>query len=488
MAAMRQIQHLKLEQKLSPQQIQLMKLIQLPTQELEERLEQEIQENPALDEGADEDEKERDEDEWDNDLDNTEKDDNLDDVNWDEYLSDDEIPAYKTQANNYSPDDEQYSVPISVQENFIDRLHAQIGMQDLDDTEYQIAEYIIGSIGDDGLLEREVIDIVDDLAFNRNIFVEEKDVEEVLKVIQTLDPAGVGARDLRECLLLQLARFTQSEDARLAFQILDRYFDAFTKKHYSKLMEALNTDEAGLKAAQDVILKLNPKPGNTSGSGGRVAANVIPDFFITINDGELEMRLNARNAPELRISRDYREMLEHHKAAKDKATRSDKEAVTFIKQKIDSARWFIEAIQQRQQTLLLTMSAIMNYQEEYFLSGDERDLRPMILKDIADQVNLDISTISRVTSNKYVQTPYGTKLLKSFFSEAMLNSDGEEVSTKEIKKILEEAIGEEEKRKPLTDQELAELLKEKGYPIARRTVAKYKEQLSLPVARLRKEL
>jgi len=488
MAAMRQIQHLKLEQKLSPQQIQLMKLIQLPTQELEERLEQEIQENPALDEGADEDEKERDEDEWDNDLDNTEKDDNLDDVNWDEYLSDDEIPAYKTQANNYSPDDEQYSVPISVQENFIDRLHAQIGMQDLDDTEYQIAEYIIGSIGDDGLLEREVIDIVDDLAFNRNIFVEEKDVEEVLKVIQTLDPAGVGARDLRECLLLQLARFTQSEDARLAFQILDRYFDAFTKKHYSKLMEALNTDEAGLKAAQDVILKLNPKPGNTSGSGGRVAANVIPDFFITINDGELEMRLNARNAPELRISRDYREMLEHHKAAKDKATRSDKEAVTFIKQKIDSARWFIEAIQQRQQTLLLTMSAIMNYQEEYFLSGDERDLRPMILKDIADQVNLDISTISRVTSNKYVQTPYGTKLLKSFFSEAMLNSDGEEVSTKEIKKILEEAIGEEEKRKPLTDQELAELLKEKGYPIARRTVAKYREQLSLPVARLRKEL
>jgi len=488
MAAMRQIQHLKLEQKLSPQQIQLMKLIQLPTQELEERLEQEIQENPALDEGADEDEKERDEDEWDNDLDNTEKDDNLDDVNWDEYLSDDEIPAYKTQANNYSPDDEQYSVPISVQENFIDRLHTQIGMQDLDDTEYQIAEYIIGSIGDDGLLEREVIDIVDDLAFNRNIFVEEKDVEEVLKVIQTLDPAGVGARDLRECLLLQLARFTQSEDARLAFQILDRYFDAFTKKHYSKLMEALNTDEAGLKAAQDVILKLNPKPGNTSGSGGRVAANVIPDFFITINDGELEMRLNARNAPELRISRDYREMLEHHKAAKDKATRSDKEAVTFIKQKIDSARWFIEAIQQRQQTLLLTMSAIMNYQEEYFLSGDERDLRPMILKDIADQVNLDISTISRVTSNKYVQTPYGTKLLKSFFSEAMLNSDGEEVSTKEIKKILEEAIGEEEKRKPLTDQELAELLKEKGYPIARRTVAKYKEQLSLPVARLRKEL
>jgi len=488
MAAMRQIQHLKLEQKLSPQQIQLMKLIQLPTQELEERLEQEIQENPALDEGADEDEKERDEDEWDNDLDNTEKDDNLDDVNWDEYLSDDEIPAYKTQANNYSPDDEQYSVPISVQENFIDRLHTQIGMQDLDDTEYQIAEYIIGSIGDDGLLEREVIDIVDDLAFNRNIFVEEKDVEEVLKVIQTLDPAGVGARDLRECLLLQLARFTQSEDARLAFQILDRYFDAFTKKHYSKLMEALNTDEAGLKAAQDVILKLNPKPGNTSGSGGRVAANVIPDFFITINDGELEMRLNARNAPELRISRDYREMLEHHKAAKDKATRSDKEAVTFIKQKIDSARWFIEAIQQRQQTLLLTMSAIMNYQEEYFLSGDERDLRPMILKDIADQVNLDISTISRVTSNKYVQTPYGTKLLKSFFSEAMLNSDGEEVSTKEIKKILEEAIGEEEKRKPLTDQELAELLKEKGYPIARRTVAKYREQLSLPVARLRKEL
>jgi len=488
MAAMRQIQHLKLEQKLSPQQIQLMKLIQLPTQELEERLEQEIQENPALDEGADEDEKEREEDEWDNDLDNSEDDNNLDDVNWDEYLSDDEVPAYKTQTNNYSADDDEYSVPISVQENFIDRLHAQIGMQDLDDTEYQVAEYIIGSLGDDGLLEREVLDIVDDLAFNRNIFVEEADVERVLKVVQSLDPAGVGARDLQECLLLQLARITQTEDTRLAFQILDRYFDAFTKKHYSKLMESLNIDETQLKAAQEVIVHLNPKPGNTSGSGGRVAANVIPDFFITINDGELEMRLNARNAPELRISRDYREMLEHHKAAKDKASRSDKEAVTFIKQKIDSARWFIEAIQQRQQTLLLTMSAIMNYQEEYFLSGDERDLRPMILKDIADQVGLDISTISRVTSNKYVQTPYGTKLLKSFFSEAMLNSEGEEVSTKEIKKILEEAIGDEEKRKPLTDQELAELLKEKGYPIARRTVAKYREQLGLPVARLRKEL
>jgi len=488
MAAMRQIQQFKLEQKLSPQQIQLMKLIQLPTQELEERLEQEIQENPALDEGAENEENEREEDEWDNDLDNTDEDSNVDDVNWDEYLSDDEVPAYKTQTNNYSPDDEQYSVPISVQENFIDRLHAQIGMQDLDDTEYQIAEYIIGSIGDDGLLEREVLDIVDDLAFNRNIFVEEKDVERVLKVVQSLDPAGVGARDLQECLLLQLVRVTQTEEARLAFQILDRYFDAFTKKHYSKLMESLNIDETQLKAAQEVILHLNPKPGNTSGSGGRVAANVIPDFFITINDGELEMRLNARNAPELRISRDYREMLEHHKAAKEKATRSDKEAVTFIKQKIDSARWFIEAIQQRQQTLLLTMSAIMNYQEEYFLSGDERDLRPMILKDIADQINLDISTVSRVTSNKYVQTPYGTKLLKSFFSEAMLNSEGEEVSTKEIKKILEEAIGDEEKRKPLTDQELAELLKEKGYPIARRTVAKYREQLGLPVARLRKEL
>ena len=488
MAAMRQIQHLKLEQKLSPQQIQLMKLIQLPTQELEERLEQEIQENPALDEGADEDEKDRDEDEWDNDLDNTEDDSNVDDVNWDEYLSDDEIPAYKIQTNNYSPDDEQYSVPISVQENFIDRLHAQIGMQDLDDTEYQVAEYIIGSIGDDGLLEREVLDIVDDLAFNRNIFVEEADVERVLKVVQRLDPAGVGARDLQECLLLQLARLTQTKEVQLAEQVLGKYYDAFIKKHYSKLMEGLNIDETELKAVQDVILRLNPKPGNTSGSGGRVAANVIPDFFISINDGELEMRLNGRNAPELRISRDYREMLEHHKAAKDKASKSDKEAVTFIKQKIDSARWFIEAIQQRQQTLLLTMSAIMNYQEEYFLSGDERDLRPMILKDIADQINLDISTVSRVTSNKYVQTPYGTKLLKSFFSEAMLNSEGEEVSTKEIKKILEEAIGDEEKRKPLTDQELAELLKEKGYPIARRTVAKYREQLGLPVARLRKEL
>ncbi len=488
MAAMRQIQNLKLEQRLSPQQIQLMKLIQIPTQELEERIEQEIQENPALDEGSENDDNERQEDEWDNDLDNSDNSDNTEDVNWDEYLSDDEIPAYKMQANNYSADDDDYSVPIAVQDNFIDRLHTQIGMQALTDKEYEIAEYIIGNINDDGLLEREIVDIVDDLAFNRSIYVEEKDVERVLLVIQSLDPPGVGARDLQECLLLQLERRDQTPEVRLAYQILDRYYDAFIKKHYSKLMDALNIEEAQLKAAQDVIIRLNPKPGNTGGGGSTGAQNVIPDFFITINEGELEMRLNSRNAPELRISRDYREMLEHHKAAKDKATKSDKEAVSFIKQKIDSARWFIEAIMQRQQTLLLTMSAIMHYQEEYFLSGDERDLRPMILKDIADQVGLDISTISRVTSNKYVQTPYGTKLLKTFFSEAMLNSEGEEVSTKEIKKILEEAIGEEEKRVPLTDQELAELLKEKGYPIARRTVAKYREQLGMPVARLRKEL
>ena len=486
MAALRQIQKLKLEQKLSPQQIQLMKLIQVPTQELEERIEQEIQENPALEEGAEYEEKQ--EDTWEDEGFEDNNNDTNEDVNWDEYLSDDETPSWKTQANNYSADDEERTVPIAVEESFIERLMTQIGMRDLTEKEGEIATYIIGNLGDDGLLEREIIDIVDDLAFNRNLFVTEGEVEKVLQVVQSLDPAGIGARDLQECLLLQLERKTQTPEVRLAHRILYEYYDAFVKKHYQKLIDNLDISEEELKEAQNVIVHLNPKPGNMAGSSRGSSQNIIPDFFITINEGELEMRLNARNAPELKISRDYREMIAHAKAAKDKATKGEKEAVKFIKQKIDSAKWFIEAIRQRQQTLMLTMTAIMEYQEAYFLSGDERDLRPMILKDIADEIGLDISTVSRVTSNKYVQTPYGTKLLKEFFSEAMLNSEGEEVSTKEIKKILEDAIGEEEKRKPLTDQELAELLKEKGYPIARRTVAKYREQLGLPVARLRKEL
>jgi RNA polymerase sigma-54 factor len=486
MAALRQIQKLKLEQKLSPQQIQLMKLIQVPTQELEERIEQEIQENPALEEGAEFEEKQ--EDSWEDEGFEESASDNTEDVNWDEYLSDDETPSWKTQANNYSADDEERTIPIAVEESFIERLMAQIGMRDLTENEREIATYIIGNLGDDGLLERSLLDIVDDLAFNRNLFVTEEEVEKVLTVVQSLDPAGIGARDLQECLLLQLERKPQTPEVRLAYRILYEYYDAFVKKHYQKLIDNLNTTEEALREAQQIIVHLNPKPGNMGSSSRGGSQNIIPDFFITINEGELEMRLNARNAPELKISRDYREMIAHAKAAKDKATKGEKEAVKFIKQKIDSAKWFIEAIRQRQQTLMLTMTAIMEYQEAYFLSGDERDLRPMILKDIADDIGLDISTVSRVTSNKYVQTPYGTKLLKTFFSEAMLNSEGEEVSTKEIKKILEDAIGEEEKRKPLTDQELAELLKEKGYPIARRTVAKYREQLGLPVARLRKEL
>jgi RNA polymerase sigma-54 factor len=487
MASLRQIQKLKLEQKLSPQQIQLMKLIQLPSMELDERIEQEIQENPALEEGADYEEKQTDN--WEEQsAGESEQNDKLDDVNWDEYLSDDEVPSYKTRANNYSADDEERTIPVVVEESFIERLLTQIGMLDLSDRDRDIAIYIIGNLGDDGLLERDIVDIVDDLAFNRNIFVTEEEVERVLGIVQTLDPAGVGARNLQECLLIQLRRKERTPEVKLAERILEEQYNAFIKKHYQKLIDSFGITEEELKEAQNVIVHLNPKPGNT-GSGGRGGAqNITPDFFITIVDGDLEMRLNNRNAPELRISRDYREMIEHTKAAKEKATKGEREAVSFIKRKIDSAKWFIEAIRQRQQTLTLTMSAIMNYQKAYFLSGDERDLRPMILKDIAEEIGLDISTVSRVTSNKYVQTPYGTKLLKEFFSEAMLNSEGEEVSTKEIKKILEEAIGEEDKRKPLTDQQLAELLKEKGYPIARRTVAKYREQLSLPVARLRKEL
>jgi RNA polymerase sigma-54 factor len=488
MADLRQIQKFRLEQKLSPQQIQLMKLIQVPTQELEERIEQEIQENPALEEGEEFEEKEQEDDFGDEDFGDEEQNDKLDDVNWDEYLSDDEVPSYKTQANNYSADDEERTVPIAVEDSFMERLMSQIGMRDMTEKQREIAIYIIGNLGDDGLLEREIVDIVDDMAFNRGIYVEEAEVEKVPEIVQSLDPAGIGARDLQECLLLQLERKTQTPEVRLAYKILYDYYDAFVKKHFQKMMDGLGVTEEELKAASNVIVHLNPKPGNVSSSGRGSSQNIIPDFFITTNEGELEMRLNGRNAPELKISRDYKEMMEHTRAAKEKATKSEREAVQFIKQKIDSAKWFIEAIRQRQQTLLVTMGAIMQYQEAYFLSGDERDLRPMILKDIAEEVGLDISTISRVTSNKYVQTPYGTKLLKTFFSESMLNSDGEEVSTKEIKKILEMAIGDEDKRVPLTDQELAELLKEKGYPIAHRTVAKYREQLGLPVARLRKEL
>lgn len=472
----------KLQQKLSPQQIQLMKLVQLPTQSLEARIKQEIEENPALQEG-----KEKAEDTFENDAsDEREVRDSMEEINWDDYLGDDDTPDYRTKANNYSADDELYEAPVIVSESFHDSLISQLRLRDLNTEELDLATYLVGTIDDDGLLRRELIDIVDDLAFSQGVFTEEKELERLLGVIQDLDPPGVGGRDLRECLMLQLERKRPSFKVNLALSILDDHFDSFVKRHYQKLMDRLGVNEDELRDAIEEIGRLNPKPGGSSNLS-RPTENVIPDYNLEIVDDELELTLNGRNAPELSLSRQYREMLEHYKASKEK-NKAEKEAALFVKQKLDSAKWFIDAIVQRQQTLMLTMQSILNYQRDYFLTGDERKLRPMILKDIAEEIGMDISTVSRVASNKYIQTPYGTFLIKRFFSESMTNADGEEVSTREIKKILEDTLIEEDKRKPLTDDALAKILKEKGYPIARRTVAKYREQLDIPVARMRKEL
>ena len=472
----------KLQQKLSPQQIQLMKLVQLPTQSLEARIKQEIEENPALQEG-----KEKAEDTFENDAsDEREVRDSMEEINWDDYLGDDDTPDYKTKANNYSSDDELYEAPVIVNESFHDSLISQLRLRNLNTEELELATYLVGTIDDDGLLRRELIDIVDDLAFSQGLFTEEKELERLLEIIQDLDPPGVGGRDLRECLILQLERKRPSFKVNLALSILEDYFDSFVKRHYQKLMDRLGVNEDELRDAIEEIGRLNPKPGGSSNLS-RPTENVIPDYNLQIVDEELELTLNGRNAPELSLSNQYREMLEHYKASKEK-NKAEKEAALFVKQKLDSAKWFIDAIVQRQQTLMLTMQSILNYQRDYFLTGDERKLRPMILKDIAEEIGMDISTVSRVASNKYIQTPYGTFLIKRFFSESMTNADGEEVSTREIKKILEDTVAEENKRKPMTDDALAKILKEKGYPIARRTVAKYREQLDIPVARMRKEL
>ena len=472
----------KLQQKLSPQQIQLMKLVQLQTQSLEARIKQEIEENPALQEG-----KEKAEDNFENDAsDEREVRDSMEEINWDDYLGDDETPDYRTKANNYSSDDEMYEAPVLINESFHDSLISQLRLRDLSSEELELVVYLVGTIDDDGLLRRDLIDIVDDLAFSQGVFTEEKELERLLEIIQDLDPPGVGGRDLRECLMLQLERKRPSFKVNLALSILDNHFDSFVKRHYQKLMDRLGVNEDELRDAIEEIGRLNPKPGGSSNLS-RPTENVIPDYNLQIVDDELELTLNGRNAPELSLSRQYRDMLEHYKASKEK-NKAEKEAALFVKQKLDSAKWFIDAIVQRQQTLMLTMQSILNYQRDYFLTGDERKLRPMILKDIAEEIGMDISTVSRVASNKYIQTPYGTFLIKRFFSESMTNSDGEEVSTREIKKILEDTVAEEDKRKPMTDDALAKILKEKGYPIARRTVAKYREQLDIPVARMRKEL
>ncbi len=475
----------KLQQKLSPQQIQLMKLIQLPTQAFEQKVSQEIEENPALESG-------KLKDEFQDEFQNDEYDDpgNKEietDINIDEYLSDDETPGYKLNTNNYSSDDDDNKVPFSAGISFNQFLLNQLRTFELNEQELQIAEFLVGNIDGNGYIRRSLDDIVDDLAFTENIYTTTEALEKILKIIQQLDPPGVGARDLKECLLIQLKQEKETPAKKLAFEIISNSFDAFVKKHYQKLIQKYDITKDELKDAIREIEKLNPKPGSSFASSLTNIEHIVPDFTIRINDGILDLSLNARNAPELHISRDYNNMLQGYADSKDRS-KEQKDAVMFIKQKLDAAKWFIDAIKQRQQTLLLTMDAIMKYQKEYFLTGDERNLKPMVLKDIADKINMDVSTVSRVANSKYVDTPYGTKLLKEFFSESMKNDKGEDVSTREIKKILQTVIENEDKKHPLTDEKLSEILKEKGYLIARRTVAKYREQLDIPVARLRKQL
>jgi RNA polymerase sigma-54 factor len=486
---LKQFLNLKLSQKLSPQQIQLMKLIQLPTQAFEQRLKEEMNENPALEAGKEEEELyEKDDFDANDDYDDYDDTDEIgsEEINIDEYLNDD-TPDYKTQANNYSDDDEERESPLTAPISFHQDLINQLNTFILNEDEREIAEFLVGSIDDMGYIRRSIPDIVDDLAFTQGIYTDEKTVEKMLHVIHELEPSGVGARDLQECLLLQLKHKTPTEYIALATDIIENQFDAFTKKHYDKLLQKYSVSNEQLKKAIHEIEKLNPKPGGSFTGNNKITENIVPDFAIRIVDGELELTLNGRNAPSLHVSKEYQEMMQTYKDSRDKSA-SQKDAVQFIKQKLDSAKWFIDAIRQRQETLFVTMNAIMHFQQEFFLEGDETKMKPMILKDIADRVGLDISTVSRVANSKYVETPYGTKLIKEFFSEAMKNDQGEDVSTLEIKKILKNTIEEEDKHKPLPDDQLAEILKEKGYPIARRTIAKYREQLDIPVARLRKKM
>lgn len=486
----------KLLQKLSPQQIQLMKLLQVPTANLEERIKEELEENPALelDEEKHDDNQEEVRDEF---AENGEtefeeksgSEEEYDNIDVSEYVhdGDDEVADYKLRDDNYG-DDEQKQIPFKTEASFYETLLNQLGLLKLDEKEQRIAEHLVGSIDEDGYLRRETSAIVDDLAFRQNIITTEQEVETIISRIQHFDPPGVAARDLQECLLLQLQRQKdEGKQVDIAIMALTKYFDEFTKKHYEKIQRGLNINEDQLKEVMQQIIKLNPKPGGNIGGINKAESYVVPDFFIINNNGKLELTLNSRNAPELRISEGYRDMMKEYDRGAKKDKRQ-KEAVLFIKQKIDAAKWFIDAIKQRQHTLLSTMTAIMNHQHDFFVSGDETSLKPMILKDIAEKTGLDISTVSRVANSKFVQTEFGTYRLKFFFSESLSTESGEEVSTREVKKILSDLIEGESKKHPLSDERLTELLQEKGYNIARRTVAKYREQLNIPVARLRKEL
>ncbi len=480
---LKQSLHQKLLQKLSPQQIQLMKLLQVPTIELEQRIKEEIETNPALEEGNEEKEGDQDEDNFEE-KENAETEEDFD---FSDYFEDD-TPAYKLSVNNKSSDDEEKSMPFVSGTTFRESMVSQLSLRNVNERQQMLAKTIIGNLDDDGYLRREIENIADDLAFSQNIIATDEELYEALSFVQKLDPAGVAARDLQECLLLQLKRKDSHYPAvRIATEVISEHFESFTRKHYDRIIKRLDISDDDLKVAIEEIVKLNPKPGNSTGESAKASADIVPDFLLSADDDELVLSLNARNAPELKVSNSYKEMMRGYaeSTVKDKKSR---EALTFVKQKIDSAKWFIDAIKQRQHTLMITMEAIMRFQKAYFLTGDETKLRPMILKDIAEIVQMDISTISRVANSKYVQTPYGTFLLKSFFSESLTNDAGDEVSTREVKKILIDSISAENKKKPLTDDKLTALLKEKGYNIARRTVAKYREQLQIPVARMRKQL
>ncbi len=477
----------KLLQKLSPQQIQMIKLLEVPTLQIEERIKKELEENPALEEGVEDEEMApgtEDEDQYE------ENDKDQEEFTLDDYIEDDDIPDYRLQAKNTSKDDERRAeIPFSVGYSFHEHLESQLGLRDLTEKQKVLGEYIIGNIDEDGYLRRELANIVDDLAFLQNIETTEQELEEVLKIIQDLEPAGVGARTLKECLLLQISKRDKTQpSAQLAHIILESYFEEFSKRHYDKIVTRLNITENELKAAIDEVLKLNPKPGGVySDPFNKSSQPVIPDFILELTEDGFDLHLNSRNLPELRLSSAYNEMLQSY--SRDKSQKKEmRDAVQFVKQKIDSARWFIDAIKQRQNTLLLTMNAILEYQKEYFVEGDETKLKPMILKDVAEMTGFDISTVSRVANSKFIQTHFGIFPLKFFFSEGLQTDTGEEVSTREIKRILQDCIDNEEKRRPLTDERLTEILQEKGYQIARRTVAKYREQLNIPVARLRKEI
>jgi RNA polymerase sigma-54 factor len=473
----------KLLQKLSPQQIQMIKLLELPAIQLEQRIKKELEENPVLEiDGA----KNDSENDQDSTSDPAESIDN--EISIDEYINNE--PSYKYRISNYSKDDKKEDIPFSIGSTFYEYLSEQLGMLSIDERQTMLAEYIIGNIDEDGYLRREVEAMVDDLAFSMNIEVSDAEMLHLLELVQDLDPPGIGARDLRECLLLQLKRKDhKTVIIENAIRLIDLQFDEFTKRHYDKIMVKLEINEEDLRDAIDEIVKLNPKPGSSfSNPLNRANQTIVPDFVLDINDGQMTAYLTKGNVPDLRISSAYANMLRAYSENRKNQSRDQKEAVFFVKQKLDTAKWFIDAIKQRHQTLLITMNAIIEYQKEFFTDGDESKLRPMILKDIAIKTGLDISTISRVSNSKYIQTHFGIYPLKYFFSESMQDESGEEVSTRKIKKILQDVVDAENKKKPVTDDKLADLLKEKGFPIARRTIAKYREQLNIPVARLRKEL